>query len=280
MMKSLEGKFPGADGVRLFYRFYENPLDAGTLIISHGHGEHSGRYEKFSHSLADAGLSLAVFDMRGYGLSEGRDVYVDSFEEFLSDVTCFYDFLRQKHHCPEKIHFLGHSLGGLVAVHWALRFPDRIRALYLSSPFLGLCVPRWVAAINAFLNRVSPGFIYQNPVYPPHLTHNPEEVRNYKADMLIKRKISVRLIHEMLLYQAKLDRMEHFRFPFSVYVLAAGLEKVVDLKRTLSFFQRVESPRKEMKIFEGFYHEIFNELGQEKAFDFLKICIADAQKQS
>ncbi len=276
-MPAVTGYFQGAGGIRLFYRYFQCPGAVDTLVILHGHGEHSGRYEKFFPILQDQHLSIGVYDARGYGLSEGREVYVESFEDYLRDLTEFIRFLQEAHGQKGKIYLLGHSLGGLVAVHWALRFPERLRALFLSSPFLGLRLPGFLILMNSLLNRWNPGFIYRNPVYPPHLTHNPEEVRNYRADKLIKRKISVRLLDQMLLYQTKLEAVERFRFPFPVYIMAAGLEKVVDLERTQSFFRRMEAPRKEMKIFDDFYHEIFNELEQEKAFDFLKFCIADAR---
>ncbi len=278
MKPALTGHFQSVNGPRLFYRYFECPDALDTLVIVHGHGEHSGRYEKFAEKLKDQRLSIAVYDARGYGQSEGRDVYVDSFEEFLTDLTEFFKVLKEKHRQQGKVFLLGHSLGGLVAVHWALRFPDNLKALFLSSPFLGLCLPRPLIWLNTFLNRIRPDFIYKNPVYPPHLTHNPEEIRDYKADPLIKRKISVRLIHEVLIYQAKLETAEQVRFPFPVYMMLAGLEKVVDLKCSEKFFQRLEAPRKKMKIFDHFYHEIFNELEQDKAFDFLKECIADARK--
>lgn len=276
-MPAVTGHFQGAGGIKLFYRYFECPTALETLIILHGHGEHSGRYEKFADILKQERLSLAIYDGRGYGRSDGKEVYVDSFEEFLSDLTAFFDFLQKAYPAAGKKYLLGHSLGGLVAVHWALRFPERIHALLLSSPFLGLRLPQPLIWINSFLNRIRPDFVYQNPVYPPHLTHNPEEVRNYKADKLIKRKISVRLIHEVLSYQSKLKVAEPLKFLFPVYILAAGLEKVVDLDCTRSFFEKIQAPRKQMKIFEGFYHEIFNELDQEIAFDFLKSCIADAR---
>ena len=274
----MTGTFRGGGGISFFYRTFENPEALDTLVILHGHGEHSGRYEKFARILEKERLSIALFDMRGYGRSEGREVTVDSFEEYISDLTAFLDFLEKTYGAKKKIFLLGHSLGGLVAVHWALRFQDRLKALFLSSPFLGLRLPPPLVCLNSFLMRVCPDFIYQNPVYPPHLTHNPEEVRNYKSDPLIKRKISVRLLDQVLKYQAKLNAMEPVRVSFPVYVLAAGLEKVVDLDRTRSFFQKLEAPHKEMKIFDGFYHEIFNELDQGKAFDFLKVCIADARR--
>lgn len=271
-----QGMFPSFDAKKLFYRLYLPRAGLGEkylLVILHGHGEHSGRYEKFATFLQNEEIGIGVFDFRGHGRSQGPRVYIDSFEEYLRDISCFVDFLNSKHGMENNGILLGHSLGGLAAVHWALRFPARLKGLILSSPCLGLNIPRFFLGFNNFLNAWMPKFLYQNPVYPPYLTHNPKEVEHYKKDPLIKRKISVRLLSQMVSYMKNLEKLPRVNFPFPVFVLASGLEKVVDSKKTFQFFERLEAPAKEMKVFPNFYHEIFNELGQEQAFDALKEAI-------
>lgn len=272
-MKSETGHFFSDDGLRLHYRFHRNPDAERTLVIMHGHGEHAGRYEKFASILAAERLSIAVYDARGAGKSEGREVYVETLEDYLRDLTAFMRHLGD-HLSDQPIVLLGHSLGALVSMHWALRFPHKITRLILSSPCFGIRLPSPLILMNDFLNRFVPALVYQNPVYPPHLTHNPEEVENYKKDLLIKRKISVRLLSEMIRYGNLVDSEPDIDFPFPVFFLMAGLEKVVDKERTLRIFDRIKAPNKKIRIFEGFYHEIFNELGQEKVFEALKGCLS------
>ena len=271
---SEQGYFKADDGVKLFYRFHRHSQERAVMVIVHGHGEHSGRYEKFSRIFQDLPISLALYDARGTGRSEGSEVYVSSFQQFVSDLTVFRNFLRDQFGVRRRIVLLGHSLGGLVSVYWAMG-PGReeIDAMILSSPCLGLNLPPALICFNSMLNRFVPGFIYKNPVYPPHLSHNPEEIELYKQDPYIKRKISVRLLSEMITYGRKLSDIPEFQFPFPLYILMAGMEKVVDKTKTRIFFERIKAPRKELFEFEGFYHEIFNELGQEKVFDTLKTCL-------
>lgn len=266
------GRFLTEDGLHLHYRFYRDPAAERTLVILHGHGEHAGRYEKFSRILDGERVSIAVYDARGAGQSEGREVYVNSLEEYIRDVSTFTAFVKDKL-SPQPMVLFGHSLGGLVALHWALRFPHKITRLILSSPCLGLRLPRPLVGMNDFFNRMIPKMLYQNPVYPPHLTHNLEEVEHYRKDRLIKRKISVRLLAEMIKYGNLIEAEANLEFPFPVFVLMAGLEKVVDKDRTFRVFERMKAPEKKLQVFEGFYHEIFNELGQEKAFEALKACL-------
>jgi alpha-beta hydrolase superfamily lysophospholipase len=265
-----EGFFPAADGLKLFYRFYSaGSSGSETLILLHGQGEHSGRYQKFSGYLKKENVSLAILDYRGHGRSEGAAVYVNSFEDYLKDISSFNGWLGSQHGKNGKKILLGHSLGGLLAVHWAKRFPEKVKALILSSPCLGLKIPGILVAMNRVFNRFMPWFCYQNPVFPPYLTHDVSELENYKKDFLIQRKISVRMLNEMLNYMYALEAARVLDLSFPLYVLMAGDERVVDPGKTRLFFEKVKAPDKELKIFSGFYHEIFNEVGQAEVFKAL-----------
>ena len=45
----------------------------------------------------------------------------------------FVRFLKETYRIPGRLILLGHSMGGLAAVHWAAKFPDQLKALILSS---------------------------------------------------------------------------------------------------------------------------------------------------
>ena len=255
---------------KLYSRFYPAENPRAICVTLHGHGEHSGRYEKFQKILASESISYAIFDYRGQGRSEGRDVYVDSFQDYLGDVSVFLQYLEHRFGVKEKIILHGNSLGALAAVHWAMVFPEKIRGMILSSPCFGLDLPEPLLLFNTLMNRVAPSFVYKNPVYPPHLTHDPDEMRLYQKDALIKRKISARLLYEMISYGRRLDAVPHFDFPFPVYMMAAELEKVVDGAKVKAFFEKINAPDKKLEMFPGFYHELFHELEQDRAFETLR----------
>ncbi len=268
-----EGTFQTFDKLKLFYRTYFSPDAHDWLLILHGQGEHSGRYEKFPTFLAGQKISIALLDHRGHGRSEGKDVYVDRFDDYLKDVSAFQAFLERRYPTARRIVLFGNSLGGLMAIHWAFAYPERLKALILSSPCLGLLQPEWILRLNHFLNFVFPGYVYRNPVYPPFLTHDPEEIEKYKQDGLVKRRISARLLDEMVRAARILEKRETCSFPFPVHILMAGDERIVDPKKTKSFFGKIHAPQKDLKIFPGFYHEIFNETSQADALEALKMCL-------
>lgn len=265
-----EGTFQAPDGVRLFYRFQPGSPEKDPLVILHGHGEHSGRYLKFFSKLEDLGHPIGISDLRGCGHSGGVPVHVSRFEEYLGDLSSFVDLLKSRYGVDRPLSLLGHSLGGPIATAWAVKNSGRVAKLILSSPLFGIPLSRLFRGLIPLLDRVAPRHVINNPVYPPFLTHDASEVERYKSDPLIQRRITVRLVHEMLRY-SRLFAEQETEVPFPVYILMAEEDYVVQPQATRKFFEKLKAPKKELKGLAGFYHEIFNELGQEKAFEWLRI---------
>jgi len=241
----------------------------------HGYGEHSGRYEKFPGKMGRLDAQFAVMDLRGMGHSEGVRGDIGSFDDYLRDVTAFVEHLRKKHSIPQKFILLGHSLGGLVVTHWAMKNPEPVKLLVLSAPFLGLRFSKIIRPLNRLMLLFAPGFIYRNPVRSRSLSHDPDEIAAYRKDPLILQHISARLVGELSGCMELLRKRPVLSVPFPVHLLVVGDERIVDPVRVRIFFDRLVAPRKERTIFEGFFHEIFNERDQQKAFNVLKTIIED-----
>jgi alpha-beta hydrolase superfamily lysophospholipase len=271
----VQDHFKARDGTKILYRFCPLPGARHTVIMFHGYGEHSGRYEKFPGKMGRLSAQFAIMDFRGMGRSEGRRGDVGSFDDYLADVTAFVDHLRKKHAIPSKFILLGHSLGGLVAMHWAMKNPGPVKLLILSAPFLGLRFAQVIRPMNRLILFFAPGFVYKNPVRSRVLSHDPAEIADYRKDPLILRHISARLVGEFIRHMEILRRQPILSVPFPVHLLAAGEERIVDPDRVRKFFDRLVAPRKERTIFEGFFHELFNEREQQKAFNVLKTIIED-----
>ena len=265
--KCQDGYFAGHDGTDLYFRLYYPGKSKDTLYILHGHGEHSGRYQNLIEFLGDQDITVAIHDHRGHGKSKGEDVFVNSFDDFTKDYSAFRDFLETKYQLRQSAYILGHSLGGLIATHWSLKHQDKVKSLFLSSPCLGLNLPGFLVSFNNAMNALFPRLIYGNPIYPPHLTHDEEEMKAYKQDPLIKRKISARLLQQMISAINILKSQSSRSVSFPLFILMAGLEKVVSKDSIHHFFKNTDSPHKELYEFDGYYHEIFQEKGKEKVYN-------------
>ena len=122
--------FTTADGTKLFGWYVENRATAGVILWCHGNaGNIINRLENL-RELHRLGLSVFLFDYRGYGRSQGRP----SEEGLYQDALGAHDYLtRTRMISPERIVLFGRSLGGAVAGDLAALKPAA--GLILESAF-------------------------------------------------------------------------------------------------------------------------------------------------
>ncbi len=106
----------------------------GYLVYSHGNaGNLSDRAGLVRILNRQLGLSVLIFDYRGYGRSDGRP----SIDGILEDGVAAAEWLRHREGIqPQQIIFMGHSLGALVAVNTAVA--HGARGLILEGAFSSL----------------------------------------------------------------------------------------------------------------------------------------------
>ncbi|NP_001159721.1 monoglyceride lipase isoform c [Mus musculus] len=125
-----------ADGQYLFCRYWKPSGTPKALIfVSHGAGEHCGRYDELAHMLK--GLDMLVFahDHVGHGQSEGERMVVSDFQVFVRDVLQHVDTI-QKDYPDVPIFLLGHSMGGAISILVAAERPTYFSGMVLISPLV------------------------------------------------------------------------------------------------------------------------------------------------
>ena len=186
---------PGADGTPLHLRHWP-PVGApwATVLVVHGIGEHSGRYERTGRLLAEAGLDVHAFDIRGHGLSGGRRVYVRRWDDYLDDLEGRLAAVRQP---GRPLVLFGHSMGALIALTYACSDRPAPDLLVLSAPPLEASVPGWQRAVAPVLSRVAPTFALANPIAGEQLSRDPAVGTAYFADPLVQPRSTTRLGAEL-----------------------------------------------------------------------------------
>jgi uncharacterized protein len=111
--------FTTHDGVRLHGWFVPADPSIGLMLFCHGNaGNVSHRVDNIRR-LHDIGLSVFIFDYRGYGKSEGTI----SEAGFYQDAEAAYEVARLRaEESRSKLVIFGRSLGGIAAVHLGSRF--------------------------------------------------------------------------------------------------------------------------------------------------------------
>ncbi len=263
-----DGFFKASDGVSLFYRVYQPAVPQRSLIILHGFGEHSHRYEKFAHYFPD--FQISIFDMRGMGQSEGERVFVESFARYERDALDFLDFLRAHYSVSVPRLFLGHSMGGLTLMRLCTEHQLDAERFVFSAPCFRVAVLSAALSLNSWINTYYPRFLYRNPVYFKNLSHDEFEMLSYKNDPWIMRQMTARLLNEMVCTGKKVEALDIIRFEKPVHFLLAGEDKLVRTEIAKQVFEKIAAPSKTINVYKNFYHEIFNELNQAAVFQDLQ----------
>lgn len=264
-----EGGFVGVRGLRIHHRSWLPPGQArGIVVIAHGFAEHSGRYARVAERLVAEGVAVRAADHRGHGLSEGERTSVVRFDDYVDDLTTVITEAREE--WPSlKVILLGHSMGGLVALRLAVRDASLINGLVVSAP--AACpgdVSRLKLTVGQALSRVAPNTaVLRLPLNK--ISRDPAVVEAYNSDPLVFRTpIKARLGAEMLATMARVDAgLPAMQVP--LLVMQGTSDGLVDPGCGPQVYNRAGSPDKTLKMYDGLWHEIFNEPERKHVLDDL-----------
>lgn len=252
-------------GVSLFYQAQIPEGHTGPVVlIVHGYGEHFRRYTHVVNAYRDAGFGVFGFDLRGHGQSGGRRGHVKRFDDYLDDVGTALRAIRDR--APKAPTFLlAHSMGGLIAfLYLAERAVDLVGAV-VSSPMMGFAVkiPFWKASLGTALSQLVPALTMASEVDATVLSHDPKVGATYLADPLVHHVATARWFTEAKEAQTRAF-VDANQIEQPILVLQAGDDRIVEPDATQRYFGLINSSDKELVVYDGLYHELFNELEAEE----------------
>jgi alpha-beta hydrolase superfamily lysophospholipase len=241
--------------------YKEGGENSRALFIVHGLGEHGGRYLHFPHYLKDFVDSIYCLDLRGHGRSEGTRGHVDSFDQYVEDA-----YVASKRVKERELHWLGHSMGGLISLRLLLKHPEfPLKSATVSAPLLGVSmeVPPLKKLAAHLISKVWGSLQLKNEVDPTKLSHDSNVVQAYRDDRLVHDKITPSLFIDMM---ATMEDTFATNRGISVPLqfIVPSDDKIVDSERTESFYRKLNLKDKIFFPYAGFFHESFNELEKEK----------------
>jgi alpha-beta hydrolase superfamily lysophospholipase len=241
----------------------------GVVLLVHGLGEHSARYEGLAHHLNDWGFAVRSYDQFGHGNTGGVRGCLPSDERLLDDLAAMVDDTRAHMAEGTPLILLGHSLGGLVAARFVGLGLRPVEALVLSSPALDPGLNLIQKLLLAVLPKIAPNLCVGNGLDPAMLSHDPAVVAAYKADPLVHDRVSGRLARFIADNgPAVIAQAPDWTTP--TLLLYAGADKLVNPAGSRAFAAAAPKTAVSAHGFDTLYHEIFNERKSAPVFAELK----------
>jgi len=265
-MNHREGYRQVSDGLKLYYQGWEpeTPPKAAILLV-HGLGEHSSRYQHVAEWMTKHGFAMLAFDYHGHGRSEGTRGHA-SYQTVLEDIQHFLDFLSQEY--AGRDHFLyGHSLGGALVLAYLLKHRPNLRGAIVTSPGLGAGEPVHPAllALARVLAKLWPTMPVPYALDRNNLSRIPEVVQKYNRDPLVHDKISARLSIDII-EGGKQILSSTAQLPVPVLLMQGSADHVVSPPLTRALAARAGSDITYVE-WPNLFHEIHNEPEQKEVLD-------------
>jgi alpha-beta hydrolase superfamily lysophospholipase len=256
--------FEATNGVLLHERRWLVPNPTASVVIIHGYGEHCERYDHIAERMNAEGYSVYSYDHRGHGESPGKMGFIPSFKLLVDDLDAYLCHLHGSIQQTPTILF-GHSMGGLVLTEYVIAYKPDVDGLVFSST--GVKPDENVAP---FLQKISGIVASLLPILPVHfldpvgISRVESEVDKYISDPKVYHgKIVARTGHELV------EAMKHAssnlgEIDLPMLVLHGTDDPIVPVESAHLMFERTSSTDKTLKLYDGDFHEVFNDQSKEQ----------------
>lgn len=255
-------RIEGASGLSIFFRSLRPKQGPrAVVVIVPGFNAHSGYYAWAAEQLVATGLAVYAVDLRGRGNSDGERFYVNDFDDYVSDVASVVALARSRE--PGlPLFLLGHSAGGVVSCLYTLENQPEIAGLICESFAFQLPAPDFVLAVFKGISHLAPH---------AHILHlknetfsrDPEVVQALNDDPLIGQETQP---SQTMAAMVRADERVKQGFPLitlPVLILHGTLDKNAKPSGSQLFYDMAGSEDKTLKLYEGSFHDLLNDLDKE-----------------
>ena len=239
----------------------------GSILIIHGLGEHSGRYNHFADYFNSIGYIVYAYDQRGHGLSDGSRGHTPSQAHLHDDLDMVIDSIPTN--ATSRFFILGHSFGGNVLCSYLLRRPNpKITGAILSSAFLKLAFepPKLKVFLGKLVKSIIPQLSMKNELKTIDLSYDLDAVKAYENDSLVHDRITPSLfVNAMNAGIECLEQGQQITVPLLIY--HGEDDKIISPEG--SSILASKTPNSTFKMWEKTKHEPHNDLRKEEVMKFV-----------
>ena len=258
-----EDDFQSLSDVRIHMReWLPEGAPRGVVVICHGVNSHGGQHAWTAEQLVDRGLAVYAVDLRGRGQAQGERFYVEDIAEYVADIRGLITIAKERN--PGlPVYLLGHSAGGVVSCSYALDYQDEIDGLICESFAFQVPAPGFALAAIKGLSHIAPRLGVLT-LKMKDFTRDPEALKVLEADPLTKGESQPAMTVAALV---RADERLHDSFEtitLPVLILHGTEDHATVCKGSEYFHAHAGSADNTLKIYDGHYHDLLNDLGKEE----------------
>jgi acylglycerol lipase len=236
-----------------------------VIVLVHGYAEYAGRHRQVIETLVSRNYVVYAIDHRGHGESEGTRAHVERFEHYVDDLRLLVEKARATF-ARLPLFLLAHSMGGLIAIHYALRYQAELAGLAVDNAALQVAdhVPALIRILGRFIALVAPTLPLRAARTGGEslLSRDSAIQEAFDADPLCYRG-KVRAGMASAVIKAAADaRARLAQLTLPLLVSYGSEDTYVNPSGSKLLFERAGSTDKTLRAWEGCRHELFNELNK------------------
>ena len=258
-----EDRFDGIKGLSIFFRSWRPAGKPRAVVaICHGLNAHSGEYLRVGDQLQAAGFAVYALDLRGRGKSDGERFYIDDIADYVSDVAMLIE-LAKKREPGAPVYLLGHSAGGVVSCVYTLDNQDKIAGLICEDFAFQVPAPDLALTVVKGISHLAP-HAHVLKLHNEDFSRDPKVVKSKNEDPLIAHEVQPAATVAALVRADERLKREFPLIKLPVFIMHGTVDKVTKPSGSQLFYDKAGSKDKTLKLYEGHYHDLLNDIGKEQ----------------
>lgn len=266
---SREQTIDTAKGAQIFVRSWQPASKPrAVVVICHGVNSHGGQYQWTGDQLAHAGFAAYALDLRGRGRSNGERFYVEDIADYVSDVAGTVELARSQH-SGLPLFLLGHSAGGVVSATYVLDNQAKLAGFICESFAFQVPAPGFALAAIKGLSHIAPRL----PVLKlknADFTRDPQALEALDNDPLTANEVQPAITVAALVRADERLRTDFPLITLPVLIMHGTEDRATVCHGSEFFHETVGSKDKTLKLYEGHYHDLLNDVGKERVMSDIR----------
>ena len=233
-----------------------------VVVLCHGFNSHSGYYVRTGEALAARGFAAYALDLRGRGRSDGERFYLESMSEYVQDIATVVALAKSRQ-VGLPTFLLGHSAGGVASCLYTIAHQAELAGFVCESFAFQVPAPDFAIAALKGLSHLAP-HAHVLRLKNEDFSRDPTIVAAMNADPLIAHETQpTRTVAELARADERLGR-EFPLITLPILILHGTADKATKPSGSKIFYDTAGSKDKTLKLYEGHYHDLLNDVGREE----------------